>query len=273
MGNNALPIGIIDSGIGGLTVAESIKDILPNESFVFFGDTAHVPYGDKSANAIRYYTDKIIRYLLKEFQCKAIVVACNTASAIAGQNLVREDYNVPVINVIDPVVEYVLNELHLKRIGVIGTKRTIESRAYPKRIKKIAPDAKVVSKATPLLAPMIEEGFFNNNISKTIIHEYLSWKQFDQVECIILGCTHYPHIKKEVEGFFQNRAVVVEGGRVVAEQLKNTLKDNNLLQHGRPGITAKNRFLVSDFTSSFEKATQIFFGRRVELEESPLWNV
>ncbi len=270
MGRSQSPIGILDSGIGGLTIADAIQDVLPNESFVFFGDTAHLPYGDKSARAIRHYTSEIIRYLFEEHQCKAIVVACNTASAIAQQFINRTDQpDRPVLNVIDPVADYVVNDLKMQKIGVIGTKRTIESRAYPNRIKKTNPSVKVFSRATPLLAPMIEEGFFNNNISRTIIYEYLSWKNFHNIDGIILGCTHYPHIKKEVEGFFEGRTIVVEGGRVVAEMLRKRLEEANLLQTGRPEVT--RRFLVSDYTTSFERSTQLFFGRRVELEFCSLW--
>ena len=268
------PIGIIDSGIGGLTVAKSIQEGLPGESFIFFGDTAHVPFGDKSSHSIKKYTARIMNFLIYDRQCKCIVVACNTASAIASgylNEINRKQGAPPVINVIDPVVNYIANnKLQLGRIGVIGTKRTIASRAYPNRIKKLLPQAKVVSRSTPLLAPMIEEGFFNNNISQTIINAYLSWHGFKYLDALILGCTHYPYIKPEVERYFKGDVFVVEGGKIVADQLKNTLREADLLNENSEK-SGENEFLVSDFTHSFQKTTEIFFGKEVKLKEYPIW--
>ncbi|MEY3399295.1 MAG: glutamate racemase, partial [Bacteroidota bacterium] len=164
------PIGIFDSGIGGLTVAAAIRKALPGESLIYFGDTAHLPYGDKSAESIRHYAARITDFLIKK-KCKAIVIACNTASAHAFKT-VRDvaGPDIPVVNVIDPVSEYISTRYTDGKVGVIGTKGTIESRIYVKRIEKLNKKLKVMSCATPLLAPMIEEGFFNNTISRTVIH-------------------------------------------------------------------------------------------------------
>ena len=176
------PIGIFDSGIGGLTVANSIQKVLPNESMIYFGDTAHLPYGDKSPDSIKYYGIRIAQFLLDK-DCKMIVIACNTASALAYE-AVKDFVNgrVPVINVIDPVVEYIVNNKNSKRVGVIGTKGTIKSDIYPKRIKAKNKLIEVSSLATPLLAPMIEEGFFNNRISRSIIAAYLSSRKLTKID-------------------------------------------------------------------------------------------
>jgi len=188
------PIGIFDSGVGGLTVAHAIKQILPGESLVYFGDTAHLPYGDKSAESIRYYSQKITEFLL-EHNSKVILVACNSASASAFESLKKEFENTTIlIDVINPVVNY-LSTRNFKRIGVIGTKRTISSGTYEQKIKEKSPSTFVVSMATPLLVPMIEEGFIFDDISNAIIRSYLSNESLSGIEALILGCTHYPIIK------------------------------------------------------------------------------
>jgi glutamate racemase len=167
------PIGIFDSGIGGLTVAKAIAEALPNETIIYFGDTAHLPYGDKSKESITMYSKRITAFLLAK-GCKAIVIACNTASAHAYADLKKAYPKVPILNVIDPTVDYCLTKYKKGKIGVIATRGTIKSRIYPRKLNKENPKLEVPQTATPLLAPMIEEGFFNNKISKTIINSYLS---------------------------------------------------------------------------------------------------
>ena len=186
------PLGVFDSGVGGLTVASAIRHVLPDERIIYFGDLAHLPYGDKSSHAIQHYSVKIADFLL-ENHCKLILIACNTASAHAYEK-VREHIGEQaiVLNVIDPVVEYVVNK-GFTQIGIIGTKGTIQSGVYPLKIKQASAHANVFSLATPLLAPMIEEGFVYDDISNAIIRAYLSQQpQFAQLDCLILGCTHYP---------------------------------------------------------------------------------
>lgn len=168
------PIGIFDSGIGGLTVANAIAKALPKEQLIYFGDTAHLPYGDKSPDSIKYYSIRIAQFLLQQ-DCKMIVIACNTASALAYETV--KDFignKIPVIDVVEPVVEEIVKNKKLKQVGVIATKGTIKSDIYAKKIKEHSRQLHVSSQATPLLASMIEEGFFNNKISRTIIFDYLS---------------------------------------------------------------------------------------------------
>ena len=199
--SSALPIGIFDSGIGGLTVAGAIHRLLPDEQLIYFGDTAHLPYGDKSPEAIKSYSLNIGRFLLSQ-KCKMIVIACNTASSHAYQALVDDIGNyVRVVNVIDPVIEILVKENRHHNVGVIGTKATIQSGIYASKLAAIDPSMKVFSMATPLLAPMIEEGYFDNNISHTVIHEYLSSPKLKDIDSLVLACTHYPLIKKEIDDY------------------------------------------------------------------------
>lgn len=262
------PIGIFDSGIGGLTVAKAISRELPGEQLIYFGDTAHFPYGDKSPDAIRYYCLRIGKFLLDK-QCKAVVIACNTASS-HGYNDLREMIGelVPVINVIDPVVEHLTIENKFKNIGVIGTKGTIRSDIYAQKIRQKSSEIQVNSVATPLLAPMIEEGFFNNNISKTIINSYLEKKKLKKIDSLILACTHYPLIKPEIESFYKGRVYIVDSAEIVAKYVKDTLEKTGLLNSNSK---KPHQFYISDFTTSFQRSSQIFFGRKIHLRHAAIW--
>lgn len=262
------PIGIFDSGIGGLTVAYAIRQMLPQESMIYFGDTAHLPYGDKSEAAIQAYSIKIAEVLLKK-GCKVIVIACNSASS-AAYELLKEYVNkeAKVINVIDPMVEWVAQNLPGKNVGLIGTKRTVNSNIYSRKVKETSKGITLHSVATPLLAPMIEEGYFNNKISHNIIEEYLRDPLLSQIDALILACTHYPLIRKEIEEFYQGKIQILDSAEVVAKALKNYLQEENLLKTTSP----THSFMVSDYTDSFEAATRIFFREVVHLEKHPLWS-
>ena len=263
------PIGVFDSGIGGLTVAHAIRNLLPNESMIYFGDTAHLPYGDKSEAAIQAYSIRIADVLLKK-GCKVIVIACNSASSAAYELLkeyVRRDTH--IINVIDPMVDYVLENFPGKNIGLIGTKRTVQSDVYSRKIREGDKDITLHSLATPLLAPMIEEGFFNNQISHEIIAQYLSDGSLASIDALILACTHYPLIKKEIEGYYQGGMTILDSSEIIATALKNYLEREDIVNHSqRP----KDLFLVSDYTESFEASARTFFHEAVHLEKHPLWN-
>ena len=262
------PIGIFDSGIGGLTVARAVKNLVPNENIIYFGDTAHLPYGDKSAAAIQSYTVKICDLLIKQ-QCKVILIACNSASSAAYQ--LAKEYvgsKAKVINVIDPVIAYLGDKFENKTIGLIGTKRTVRSNVYQKKLDKLNKNIQLRSLATPLLAPMIEEGYFDNNISEHIIHSYLSDPILSGIEALVLGCTHYPLIKVQINNFYQSNIEVIDSSHIVASALKDYLDKNDL--HKESGNNF-NKFFVSDYTHSFAEATRIFFNEEVNLEYYPLW--
>src|SRR5258708_2236027 len=247
------PIGIFDSGIGGLTVAHAIKKMMPQESLIYFGDTAHLPYGDKSEAAIQAYSIKIANVLLMK-NCKVIVIACNSASS-AAYELLNEyvQRSVKVINVIDPMVNWVSENFHDCTIGLIGTKRTVQSGIYAKKIATSTRHITLHSLPTPLMVPMIEEGFFNNMISHDIIEAYLRDPQLENIKALILGCTHYPLIKKEISDFYKGNVVVLDSSEVVARALYDYLTVQRLF-NDQPG--GQDHFLVSDFTDSFEASTK-----------------
>ena len=264
-----LPIGIFDSGIGGLTVASAIHKVLPHEELVYFGDTAHLPYGDKSPEAIKYFSLKIAQFLLDK-QCKMIVIACNTASSLAYNDLVEYiGDKIPVLNVIDPIVDFVAAEKQLKHVGVIGTKATINSDLYAKKLQLARPGIEVKSLATPLLAPMIEEGFFSNTISKTVINSYLSSQKLKNIDSLILACTHYPLIQAEIEEFYHEKVTIINSAAIVAQSVHKKLTELHLLNKFG---AKKHQFFVSDYTSSFEKSTKLFFGEKIHLKLKNIWS-
>lgn len=263
------PIGLFDSGIGGLTVAKAIKKILPHEKLIYFGDTAHLPYGDKSPDSIKYYAIRIAQFLLDN-RCKMIVIACNTASALAYDTV--KDFigkRALVVNVIDPVVKKINERHNLTRIGVIGTKGTIKSGIHAKKLTESNKNLEVHSLATPLLVPMIEEGFFNNKISRAVIDSYLSRPKLKKIDALILGCTHYPLIKNEIESVYHNKVLLIDTADEVAEYVYDLLKKNRLLNTSKKKPV--HRFYVSDYTDAFEKNTNFFFNEKVKLEEARIW--
>ena len=262
------PIGIFDSGVGGLTIAHAIKSVLPGERIIYFGDTFHLPYGDKSVDSVRYYSRRITDFLLEK-ECKTILIACNTASASAYEEVVSHvGDRALVVNVVDPVVKEIADRHTSGRVGVIGTKGTVNSGTYEKKIKKLAPSLVVCSMATPLLVPMIEEGFIYDDISNAIIRTYLSDSSLGEIQTLILGCTHYPIIKKQIEKFYGFNVEVVDSGRSVANSLYDLLEENKLLNHRKIGV---HEFFVSDYTPWFEKIAKMFFEEEIRLELLNFW--
>jgi glutamate racemase len=264
---NTQAIGIFDSGIGGLTVAHQINTLLPNEKILYFGDTKHVPYGEKSSDAIVQFSERISYFLLEQ-KCKMIVVACNTASALAFtqvENIVRN--KAICINVIDPTVEFTCRS-RAKSVGIIGTKNTILSNIYAKKIRLLNSELETKSLPSPLLVPMIEEGFYQNNISKTIISNYLKRKELANIDHLILGCTHYPLIEDEINQFYGNKVQVINSGKIVSKHIESILIRSKLLNSSLSN--PKHEFYVSDFTDSFEKSAEYFFGKHLHLKEISL---
>ncbi len=249
-------------------MAHAIKQILPGESLIYFSDTAHLPYGDISAESIRYYSKRITEFLL-EHTSKVVLVACNSASASAFDSLKKEfEGKAILIDVIDPVVDY-LGTRNFNKIGVIGTKRTISSGTYEKKIKEKSPATTVVSMATPLLVPMIEEGFIFDDISNAIIRTYLTNESLNGIQALILGCTHYPIIKNQISKIFNFNVEVIDSARIVSMILKDTLEKNNLLNDS--GIL-KDQFFISDYTTYFEKIARMFFEGEINLKKADIWS-
>lgn len=257
------PIGIFDSGVGGLTNTRAIKNLMPQEDFIYFGDTKNLPYGEKSKEAIIDYSVKITKFLL-ERNCKAIVIACNTATsnALAEVKETVGDQAI-VFDVINPVAEKVAYEIH-QNVGVIATKATINSKLYKKSIRKYNKFINIEELATPLLVPAIEEGFVNHPISHSIIYNYLSNKKLKDIETLILGCTHYPLLMEEIKQYYGTRVRVIDSPNIVANFIKQVLDKYNLINTNNP--SPKHEFYVSDITKNFQKISKKFFGNKIDLE-------
>jgi len=276
------PIGLFDSGVGGLTVAHALHTILPSEDLVYFGDTAHLPYGDKSKETILHYSLGIVDFLLEQ-KCKVILIACNTASANAFEEVKAHVGNRAVVmNVIDPVVEFVCKpsdddhptdapSISSKTIGIIGTKATIDSDNYQKKILARATKSRkiqVSSLATPLFVPMIEEGFVFDDISNAIIRSYLSRRELNSIDSLILGCTHYPIIRNQISRYLDFKVQVHDTAKIVAQAVRTFLMENELLNDQAEG---KNEFFVSDHTPYFEVIASMFFNEKIHLEKRNIW--
>ena len=261
-------IGIFDSGIGGLTIAKAIKELLPQEDFIYFGDTAHLPYGDKSEEAIIAYSKKISDFLVK-FHCKMIVIACNTASSFAYSTLreILPDH-ILLVNVIDPVIDSVY-ENNIKSVGVLGTKAMVSTHIYSKKIQSKYPHIETTEVATPLFASMIEEGFFRNDISHSIIDNYLSNGELKNKEALILGCTHYPLIHQEISEFFNHKKIIIDSPKLVAEYVHEMLDKHSQLYTGE--TKGRYQFFMSLYTESFEETAKLFFDEFIHFEQFDLW--
>ncbi|HUH34772.1 MAG TPA: glutamate racemase [Moheibacter sp.] len=263
--NDNRPIGVFDSGVGGLTIAKEIKRLMPHESIVYYGDTQHLPYGDKSKEAIIKFTTNITEFLVHQ-NCKAIVVACNTATANAIQEIKQAAAGVLVVDVISPVAKKVAYELHQK-IGVIATKGTVRSHAYKKAIRKHNRHLKVQELATPLLVPIIEEGFKNTPVMTHALESYLSNKKLEDIDTLILGCTHYPLIQKDIETIYQGRVKVVNSSLIIVNELIHEIEKLNL-----KGDTENPyfEFFLSDYTDNFFRLAKRFFGKSISVTEKQL---
>jgi glutamate racemase len=264
------PIGLFDSGIGGLTVAKTIVEWLPNENIVYFGDTAHTPWGEKSIAAIQAYSLKICDVLLQQ-NCKLIIIACHTASTAAFE--VVRNYvgnRAHVLNVIDPVIEHIEKNYANKKVGLIGTKQTVRSNTYKKRLDSLDCNIELSALATPLLAPLIEEGFSEKEVSALVVKEYLSHPTLSNIDALILGCTHYPIIKHHIEQYYLNKIEIIDASFVTTMALKAYLTAEGLLNHKQ---TASQRlFYVSDYTDFFAHTAKVFFPGEIALEPYPLWD-
>jgi glutamate racemase len=263
------PIGIFDSGIGGLTVAASIVKHLPNENIIYFGDTAHLPYGDKSTAAIQAYSIKIADMLLQQ-NCKLILIACSSASA-AAYELVKEYIadKAVVMNVIDPTVHFMRETYTQKHIGLIGTRQTVNSNVYKKKFDALHADIRLTSLATNLLASAIEE-FGNGKAIDSLLHEYLSHHSLQEVDALILACTHYPIVKEKIINFYNHKIEIIDPSDIVAKTVKKRLAEENLLNLQATNKGSKH-FYVSDYTESFALGTKLFFSEEVTLEHYPMW--
>ena len=248
---NAAPVGVFDSGVGGLTVAREIMRQLPNENLVYFGDTARVPYGSKSRDNIIRYSRQIIHFL-KTKGVKAIVIACNTASALA-LDVVREESDIPIIGVVEPGARAALQITQTKKIGVTGTEATVQSAMYGKIIKGLDPTVSVIGKACPLFVPLVEEGFAKHKVTEEIIDYYLASMKESDIDSLILGCTHYPLLRSRIRAYLGDKIQLVNPAYETAMDLKYILKESGMENAGKEGEHATYSFYVSDAADKFKQ--------------------
>ncbi|OGV04376.1 MAG: glutamate racemase [Ignavibacteria bacterium RIFOXYB2_FULL_36_7] len=262
------PIGIFDSGIGGLTVVKRFLTALPNENIIYFGDTARVPYGSKSNSTVIEYSLQDARFLLSK-NVKAIVVACNTASSVAIDEL-RKTFDIPIIGMIGPGSKAALKETKNKKVGVIGTRATISNSAYAKRLKFLDPSVEVFEKACPLFVPLAEEGWIKKNATFEIAEEYLNELRSKEIDTLVLGCTHYPILSGVIQKVIGPNVKLIDSGIASVEIVKEELKKNNLLSQRDSG--GESIFYVSDIPTKFKEIAELFLGKpvneinKVELE-------
>lgn len=257
------PIGIFDSGIGGLTVARAVFERLPRESTIYYGDTARVPYGPKSPETVRRYSREILHWLLGE-GVKAVVIACNTSTAHALEALQAES-PVPVIGVIDPGARAAVASAGAAPVGVIGTAGTIASGAYDRAIRRLAPDARVVQQPCPLFVPLVEEGWFEHPAAELVAREYLATMAAAGVRSLVLGCTHYPLLAELLQRVMGEDVTLVDSGRETAAALEAVLVERGIAREKTDGAT--HRFAVSDDPERFRTVGARFIGERLGVTE------
>lgn len=253
------PIGIFDSGLGGLTVVKAIQKELPGENLVYFGDTARIPYGNKSPDTIIRYARQIIRFFLKEKKVKCVVVACNTSSAWALE-MVREEFPIPILGVIEPGATAAVSATRNGRIGVIGTEGTITSGAYVRAIHQIFPKAQVFSKACPLFVPLVEEGKLTGLVTEAVAREYLEPLLKARIDTLVLGCTHYPLLKKTLAKIAGPKVRIVDSADETAESLHRSFE----LYHIPVSEKGGGQYYVSDLSRKFKEQAQRFLGRHID---------
>ena len=249
------PIGVFDSGLGGLTVVRALRDILPNESIIYFGDTARLPYGVKSQTLIEEFSIQITRFLLEK-NAKAVIIACNTATAMAIETLKNNFKGIPIIGVIEPGCKKAICETVTKKIGVIGTIATVSSGAYEKAIQQKDNKVEIFSKACPLFVPFVEEGLINGLAINEIARHYL-YSLNNNVDTLILGCTHYPLLKDVIFNNTEN-INLIDSASSVAEATYNELLTHKLLSNKQTHGVLK--CYVTDLPMRFEELGNIFFG-------------
>ena len=253
------PIGVFDSGIGGLTVVKRIASYLPQESIVYFGDTARVPYGSKSNDTVIEYGLQDAKFLMHK-NVKALVVACNSVSSVALKNL-KDMFDVPIIGMIEPGAKMACMETKNKRVGVIGTRATISNQAYSKAIKKIDHSIKVFERACPLFVPLAEEGWINHKATYEIAEEYLKELKKIEIDTLVLGCTHYPILAKIIQEIIGNDVKLIDSGIAAAESVKMELDRFDL--HTNNFAMGNQSFYVSDIPMKLKEVAELFLGNPV----------
>ncbi len=257
------PIGIFDSGVGGLTVLTELRKKLPNENYIYIGDTKRFPYGSKSKETIIQISKRIVDTLISK-KVKLIVIACGTATSQALEEL-KQIYNIPIIGIIEPTVENQMNE-KVKKVGVIATRGTIRSKVWETTICKKNPSIAILSKETPLLAPMAEEGWIDNEVARSAIKEYMKdWKE-ENLDALILGCTHYPLFEKLLRKELGDTIKIINTGKEIAKSLEQYLKENDLKNEG----IGTEEIYLTDTESNFLNVAKQLFHKEIKIQKIDL---
>jgi glutamate racemase len=259
-------IGIFDSGVGGMTVARAVEQLLPNHPLLYLGDIARTPYGTKSAQTIIDYSIENTRFLVQN-GAKIVVIACNSASSVATDRL-RQEFNIPIIEVISPAVGQAIAKSRTGRIGIIGTRATIRSGIYEAQIKEQSPEYHVFAKACPLLVSLVEEGWIGKRETKMILRRYLHDLKDQQIDTLILGCTHYPLLKHLIQARIGKKVTLIDSSAAIAHFLKNFLDNNTDFKPSESHNPDQNRYFVTDLTETAEHIATQIFGRNIELLSS-----
>ena len=254
------PIGVFDSGVGGLTVVREIRKILPSEDIVYFGDTARVPYGNKTKKTITKFSIENVEFLLRH-NVKLVVIACNTSSSLS-LGFLKRCFRVPILGVIEPGARRAARVTRNGRIGIIGTKATVESAAYTKEMQRLDPDIRCFSKACPLFVPLVEEGWLRHAITREIAGVYLGELRSKRIDTLILGCTHYPLLKPVLKGILKRDVAIVDSAKEVALEVNEVLREHGLLRSA--GRRRRYRFYVSDDPKRFRRLGERFLNMRID---------
>ena len=260
-----MTIGIFDSGVGALNLAHAVRNEFPHADLVYFGDTAHMPYGEKSAEAIIYYSLSITNLLLNEYHCDVIVIGCNTAASVAYEQVrAFVGGRAHVIDVIEPVVTDLASSFSHKKLGVLGTEQTIKSQAYPHRIQNLNHTIECVSQCAPLLAAAIESHADSDTLMQDLLNEYLDVPQFKDIHAMVLACTHYPLVEERIRRYLPKDVVMVDTVCLVLRSIAHAYRDATLGE-------GKTTFFVTDYTDSFARRAERIFGGDLTLVPHDLW--
>lgn len=267
---NSSPIGIFDSGIGGLTVANAVMKVLPHENILYVGDTARVPYGNKSKETIKQYSAEIVRFLMEK-NVKLILIACNSASAVAKEAVLQSAGNIPVLDVISAGTS-VVQKSGTRKIGVIGTLATIGSGAYERALHEFDRNLEIISKACPMLVPLAEEGWTDNSVAIQTLSIYLDEFRDNGVESLILGCTHYPLFTAAISSFFADcRVQIIDSADAIAGMAGDLLRAGKLINNQQSN--GEFTCFVTDHPQRFHEVAERFLGRPIQdVQELKLWN-
>ncbi len=260
--NNTLPIGVFDSGVGGLTVLKALKERLPEESFLYLGDTARLPYGTKSADTVKRYAEQASKILIAR-GIKALVVACNTATTLALPLLQQQFNTIPIIGVLEPGAAAACRLSKEGKIAVIATEATIQSQAYQHAIKKIRPHAEVVTQSCGLLVALVEEGWLEGAVAESIVERYLSplFSGDEKPDCLVLGCTHFPALLPVFRAVLGKEVTIVDSAQTTAEAVKEILEQKNLMSLSH---NSQITFLVTDSPARFARVARYFLNEPLQ---------